>query len=60
MASRFRLRLPLWWNGRHAGFRYQCLRACGFKSREGYGAVDTACRQCLMEDRHSLSTARQR
>lgn len=57
MASRFRLRLPLWWNGRHAGFRYQCLRACGFKSREGYGAVDTACRQCLMEDRHSLSTA---
>jgi hypothetical protein len=24
---------PEWWNGRHAGFRCRCPRACGFESR---------------------------
>ena len=26
--------MHLWWNGRHAGFRFQFRKECGFKSHQ--------------------------
>nr|DAJ42809.1 MAG TPA: hypothetical protein [Caudoviricetes sp.] len=25
--------MPVWWNGRHDGFRFHCSNACVFESR---------------------------
>ena len=42
--------MHLWWNGRHAGFRFQFRKECGFKSHQ----VQTHVRS---EDANGLQTS---